>query len=397
MSGITIASNSAGFEQRVRRALSGSLNGDLRRWKGDLGSADLRTVIGELTADGVDVIAVGPDVSWDAALRLAQEMDETRPEVNVVIVTEPGPGDVFEAALHAGVRDVLTTDVSDESLQLTLERAIEIADRRRRNLTEASGGGRAAGRVLTVVAPKGGSGKTAIATNLGVALAQAAPGEVALVDLDLLFGDVTSALDLDPEHTIADFMRSQGPRDITALKVSLTNRNDRLFVLCAPDSPEDGELVTESTVHRAIDLLASEFRYVVVDTAAGLNEHTLAALELSTDLIMVCDLSAAAVRGMQKVVGALDRLDMTTARRHFVLNRADSRVGLELTEVAATVGMPIEVKLPSARAVAVSMNEGIPLVESAPRSPFARRRLELQTRFVPVEATKARGFWKRSA
>ena len=52
MSGLTLASNSAAFEQRIRRVLAGSLNGDLRRWKGDLSNADLRMVIAELTADG---------------------------------------------------------------------------------------------------------------------------------------------------------------------------------------------------------------------------------------------------------------------------------------------------------------------------------------------------------
>ncbi len=389
MTHLALVTRSAGFEQRVRRAFGGQLNGELRRWRGVLNGQDLRAVAVDLTREDPVVVALGPDIPLDLALAVAREIDESRPEISVVVVTEPAP-EMWEDALRAGVRDVVPTTASDDELRQALERALNTSTRRRRNLAHDATGSGTAGRVITVVAPKGGSGKTAIATNLGVGLARAVPGRVLLVDLDLQFGDITVVLDLKPEHTIADALKADTKVDGTALKVFLTKRNDGLYVLAAPASPEDGEQVPEGLVHRSVGLLAEEFPFVVVDTAAGLTEQTLAALELSTDLVFVCDLSASAARGMRKVLDALDRLGMTTQTRHFVVNRADSKVGLELAEVAALVGMPVDFKLPSSRAVAYSMNEGVPLIESTPRSPFARRISDMVVRFVPEHAPVGR-------
>ncbi len=393
MTDLALATRSAGFEQRVRRAFGGTLNGELRRWRGVVTADDLRTIAIDLTHGDPGVVTLGPDIPLDLALDLAREIDEARPEISVVVVTEPAP-DMWEDALRAGVRDVVPSDAPDDELRHALERAMHTSDRRRRNLaTGADGDAGTAGRVITVVAPKGGSGKTAIATNLGVGLSRAVPGNVALVDLDLQFGDVTQVLGLKPEHTLADAIGSKV--DTTALKVFLTKRASGMYVLCAPPTPEAGEQVSEGLVHRTVSLLAEEFPYVVVDTSAGLTEQTLAVLELSTDLLLVCDLSASSARSMEKVVAALDRLGMTRATRHFVINRADSKVGLELAEMAAAVGQPVAFKLPSSRAVAYSMNEGIPLVESTPRSAFSKRIADMVATFVPEAAPARRRLFAR--
>lgn len=392
MTKLALATKSAALEQRIRQAFDGQLNGELVRWQDPVDTRDMRSLAGELTPLGAEVVAVGPDVPIDVALDLARAFERSRPEVAVVVITDPTP-QLYEQALRSGVADLVASDASDADLRRALERALQTTDRRRRNLTGFGGGAGRAGRVITVVAPKGGSGKTVTATNLGVGLAQSAPGRVVLVDLDLQFGDVTSSLALRPEHTFADVVDTPGVIDATSLKVYLTKRDPGLYVLCAPDEPATNDVIDEALVHRVIDLLADEFDYVVVDTAAGLDEHSLAALELSTDLVLLCDLSVPGVRGMRKLREALDVLEMTEATRHVVLNRADSRVGLELADVAALVGHTVDIRLPSARAVALSMNEGAPIVETAPRSAFSRRITELVARFVPVPAR--RGLFRR--
>jgi pilus assembly protein CpaE len=176
--------------------------------------------------------------------------------------------------------------------------------------------------------------------------------------------------------------------DAATVKVFLTPHGDDLFVLCAPENPAQGEQVTPERVEQAIRLLSREFRFIVVDTAAGLTEHTLSALELSTDFVLVCDLAVASVRGLRKVLGALDQLDMNSQRRHVVLNRADSNVGLNVAEVASTIGRNIDVRVSSARAVPLSMNQGVPIVEAAPRSPVAKQLNELAGRFAEMPAHK---------
>ncbi len=395
MSHVVLATASAAFEQKVRKALGGDLNGTLRRWHDEIMLTNPTRAVKELAEeDGADVVSIGPGIEVQLALELARAFDADHPEIPVIIITEPTRG-FWQQALRAGVQDVLTTEADDDEIKLAFNRALETAQRRRANLLSEIGEHGATARILTLVAPKGGSGKTALATNLAVGLSRM-DKRVVLVDLDLQFGDVAGALDLKPENTFADLSTAHGQLTATTLKVFLTPRSENFFVLCAPGSPAEGEEIAERDVEQAVRLLANDFDFVVIDTSAGLSEATLAAIEISTDLVFVCDLSAAAVRALRKVIDALDRLGMDHQQRYFVLNRADSRVGIEADEAAAVVGMPIAATIPSSRSVPLSMNQGIPITESSPRSPISKSFLTAAELFIDSPAKRSRWSNRRS-
>ena len=130
-------------------------------------------------------------------------------------------------------------------------------------------------------------------------------------------------------------------------------------------------------------LLHREFKYVVVDTDPGLGERTLTVMDNATDLVFVAATDVASVRGLHKTVDALDRIGMTAARRHFVLNRADAKVGLEIADIAATIGTDFDVLIPSHRSLPVSMNQGVPVLESSDGSPAVAPLWQLVDRFEP--------------
>ncbi|MEO7442652.1 MAG: P-loop NTPase, partial [Acidimicrobiales bacterium] len=261
-------------------------------------------------------------------------------------------------------------------------------------------------RVITVLSPKGGAGKTTVATNLAVGLAGAMAGRVALVDLDVQFGDVAAALQLTPEHGLGDVAAAPEEVTPTMVKVFLSTHSSGLYALCAPDSPAEGDVVTHTHGARAVQLLADEFDVVVVDTAAGLQEHSLAAIEVSTDILVVCTTDVASVRSLRKALDALDRLGMTSQRRHFVLNRADARVGLDIGDIEEAVGMKWALTLPSSKSVPLSMNVGTPVINSEPRSPVARQLQKLVEHFSepapgqgngnPAPAPAGGGLWRRN-
>lgn len=396
MSNIILATSSAAVEQRIRRAIGPHYNGSLRRWHDEIMLTDPARAVKELIAEGADIVGIGPDVDLDIALQLSSMFDASHPEISVVLIAEPTKG-FWQKAMRAGVRDVLTTKADDEEIKRVFERVSESSRRRRSNLLDEISDGQPSGRVITLIAPKGGSGKTALATNLAVALSRGEE-KVVLIDLDLQFGDVAGCLSLHPENTIANLAAAPDHLSATALKVFLTPMNQNLFVLCAPESPAEGEEVSNRAVERAVRLIGEEFHYVVIDTSAGLTEATLAAIELSTDLLFVCDLSAAAVRAMRKVVDALDRLGIEEPRRHFVLNRADSKVGIEIDEAAAVVGLPVAIEIPSARDVPLSMNLGVPVIESAPRTQVGKSFLSVASLFTvqPEKPSKRRSVRSRS-
>ena len=250
------------------------------------------------------------------------------------------------------------------------------------------------GKVIVVVSPKGGSGKTAVATNLAAALAMRFPGQVAALDLDVQFGDMCTSMGLLPEHNLAEVATSIQV-DATTIKLFLTPYDPGLFVLCGARTPAEADVVTHQHVSKIIPLLASDFDYVVVDTPAGLDDRTLAALECATDLLLVSSLDVTSIRSMRKAVDAMDAIGVTQAR-HFVLNRADAKVGLRVTDASEAVGLPIEAMIPSAREIPLSMNVGTPVVKLQPKSAVAKRMAQLTHLFAPVvETDKPKRRWFR--
>lgn len=339
-----------------------------------------------------DVILIGPNVAMDAALSLAQALDQEHPEIEVVVVADPTP-DLWQAALRSGVRDVLSPEADDDEIRATVDRVSEAAQRRYHNLVADTVDPADKSKIIAVIAPKGGTGKTALTTNMSVALSSLGANKVALLDLDLQFGDVQSGLGLDPEHSIADLAKVQGGVTATALKVFMTPRGDNLHVLCAPDSPAEGDEVRDVTVERVIRLLSADFSHIVVDTAAGLTEATLAAMEHSTDFVFMCDLSVSSLQSLRKVIDAIDMLGFDGPRRHFVVNRSDAKVGITPAEAAELVGMEVDIEIPYSRAVALSMNHGEPVVEASPRSPAARSYTRAAQLFLPEVERPKRSFF----
>jgi pilus assembly protein CpaE len=232
--------------------------------------------------------------------------------------------------------------------------------------------------------------------NLAVCLAQLGAGPVALADFDVQFGDAVSALSLVPEHTLADLV-SVRSLDATMLKVYLTPHVDSgAFVLCGAASPEDGDEVTDELTRRVIELLARDFAFVVVDTAAGLDETALAVIEEATDIVFLSSLDVSSIRSLGKEIQTLDRVGLLNARCHFVLNRADARVGLEVADVEAALGMTVDVAVPSSRDVPLSMNQGRPLVLDQPDSAISQEIMRFPRGLAGVpEPDRSRGLFRK--
>lgn len=382
MSTYLLATPDTAFEQRMHGALTAVAS--------RLHISRVETVeeIGaalKASAAPVDVVVIGPGVSLEGAFSAAHELDLDHPEVSVLLVAEPSPT-LWQQALRAGVRDVVDANAPEAELAEVFERAADKVARRRAHLAGESGGhdGGSPSTIITVLSPKGGAGKTTVATNLAAGLAALAPGRVALVDADLQFGDVAGALHLIPEHSIADAARLNGSLDAMTLKVFLTHHPAELYALCAPEAPAEGEMVSGDSVARVVQLLASEFDYVIIDTSAGLSEATLSALEVSTDVVAVTSMDVPSVRAMRKLLDVLEQLGMTAHRRHYLLNRADSKVGLDTVDIEASLQVTLDVVLPSTRSVPVAVNQGLPVIHTEPRAPVSRQMRVLIDRFAPA-------------
>ena len=385
------------FEQMIRRLLTANGGPRMHRWPAQ----------GEMPgADSMGIAFIGPDLEVDAMAARAEQINRTHPGIYLVLVSDPRPG-LFERALRSGVRDVLSPSAPDAAVIDVLDRGFEHASRWRAQAPAAPASGVSADgkmkRIITVLSPKGGVGKTFTTTNLAMALNMQEPGKVAVIDLDLQFGDVAGAMHLSPEHTVADAARSTAGAQTQTMnsmvKVFLTPHESGIYVMCGPEDPAEADDVSFEQSVQITKALSGSFDYVVVDTCAGLDPHALAVCEMSTDLVFVCSVDVSSVRSLRRELDALDRLGMTHQNRHFVLNRFDSPGGARPEDVETAVGMRSSVMIPADRNVLAAANQGIPITVADPKSAISRKFMQLTETFTGVETAQPKqraSFWRRS-
>jgi pilus assembly protein CpaE len=385
MSRVVLAGASEDLILRVKEATDGDVT---VLPPGRLPSDPARLFEQLLDGELPDVLLVGPHAPAPEVLTLASRLDIQSPGISVVLMAEPSP-EMWQAAMRAGIRDLVPPAAEVAEIRAAVERAGHAAASRRRVLRPVSETERYAGRVITIASPKGGVGKTTVATNLAIGLTAGAPQSTVLVDLDVQFGDVASALGLVPEYTLPDAVHGPASEDTMVLKTFLTQHPSGLYAVCGAESPAAGDTVTGEDVTRLLASLAREFRYVVVDTAPGLSEQTLAALDRASDVVMLTSMDVPGVRGLRKELDVLRELAMIPAGRHIVMNFADPKGGLTVRDVEMTIGAGVDVVLPRSKGVPASTNQGVPILESNRRDPMAKEMRRLVSRFSATPLMKA--------
>jgi pilus assembly protein CpaE len=396
---VAVVASTPDFEMRVRRALSAGRGPRMVRWP----------VSGNRPESGnIAVVFIGPDLPVDQMIELAQQIDRDEPGCYLALVSDSAPG-LFERALRAGVRDIVAPKAELSEISTILARGLELASKRKvftpapvtpePTPQELSSDGK---RLIVVLAPKGGIGKTFVSTNIACLLGSVARNEVALLDVDMQFGDVTTSLHISPEHSIVDAARAVINGEVQMLKVFLAPHDSGIYSLAAPDDPADADDISYEHSTAIARHLSQTFRYVVVDTGPGLDSHTLALAEIATDLVFVCSVDVASVRSLRKVLDAFDRIGMTRANRHLVINRADSPGGARPEDVETALGIKSKLMIPFDRTVLTSMNQGSPVSYSEPKAPLARKFVTFVEEFAempnaaPVQAKSGLGLpWRK--
>lgn len=325
-----------------------------------------------IATDRPEVVIVGPEPFGADGLALVRALDYAG--LPAVVYCAPVGTPVIEA-VRAGARDVIQEATSDAELAEVVERTIEAAKVR------LGADPSARQSTISVLSPKGGVGTTTIATNLAVGLARTNPGDVVLVDLDVQFGDVSSAMGIQPEHTLADAARSWESLTSGSLKTYLTPHPSDLFVLAGAESLVDAEQIDPIAVKTILSLLVESFPYVIIDTSSSVNDFTLSAYETSTDLLLLSSTDVPGVRSLRRLLDAIDAIGMVDQRRHLVINRSTDRYGISIGDVEETAEMEAAAEIPAAKEVAMSTNQGVPVIVSGKRNPVLKALLPLVARF----------------
>jgi len=339
------------------------------------------------------VVVLGPSFGASPELAAVEQLLAARRDVGAIMVTSELTTDMLQRALRAGVKDVLAAPVETTQLAEAVARVaaglIMAAPNTPVSPTVEADGER--GRVITVFSTKGGAGKSVVATNLAVVLAGRASRPVALVDADLQFGDIAVMLKLSPQHTVVDAVGALDKLDLPLLQsLLIEHQPSGVKVLPAPLEPAFADQIGAPEMVRIVEMLRQFCSFVVIDTPAYFNDVVLGLIEVSDDVLLVAGMDIPNIKNVKIGLQTLRLLNTPMEKLRLVLNRANSKVKLDVGEVERTLGIQAEALIPSDIVVPQAVNKGEPVVLSAPKSGVTQSMNQLADLFLPQTSNKRR-------
>jgi pilus assembly protein CpaE len=383
-------------------------------------SGNVIDVVEEVQDQGpFDVLVAGPVFDSHAGMARLATLRAVGAVPAVVLALGPKPKANLGDIVRTGAVDLVEYPTSKRQLATALKRAFDIAD------GSASAEGPTLpvvshgvvvdrpqfAEVFTVASSSGGCGKTFYATNLACYLAAQTGQRVCLVDLDLQFGEVSTALHLRPRFTISDLL-SREPVDDDDLDEHVEEYLEQhelgFSVLAAPFSPADADMIAPKDVYKVMGALRRHFDFIVVDTPAQLSEIVLAAFDHSTRVLCMVTLDLPSIRNMRVFLSTLEKLRINSQTIGVVLNKVEDDIGIDINDVQEVLDNKIVSVLPYSREVMKSINKGRPALVSAANSDIGKKLADGMHQFLSDDATptldsgpnadeigESRGFWRR--
>jgi pilus assembly protein CpaE len=352
-----------------------------------------------------DVAIVCLDSDQNKAVQLIGQVASEFSDLPILAVSGRNDGQAILQALRNGAREFLTAPVQLEELLTALKRL----QRPNGTPTGDSGthsplkNGKQESSVIAVLGSTGGVGCTSLAVNLGATLAQNKEYSVSLIDLDLAMGDCDVALDLMGDYTLADVALNIDRLDMAFLKRSLCRHSSGVSLLPHPVQLEDCQLIREEHLQRLINLLRASYSHLVLDLSKSFSPLDVTGLRMADHVLLVAQLDLSSLRNVVRMMLTLGHDETIGPKVKIVLNRVGGDSEITIAKAEEIIGKPIFLQIPNdVKSVLESRNNGVPLVQHAPRSKAQQSIQALTMALTGKEvqaagARKARWFWQTSS
>ncbi|HOQ06553.1 MAG TPA: response regulator [Clostridiales bacterium] len=325
-----------------------------------------------------DVILMDINMPGMDGIKATEEISMNMPETVVVIMSVQGETEYVRKAMTAGAREYLCKPFSGDELSETIVRAYENEMKRREKITPSSGKQQMRSRVITIFSTKGGVGKTTIASNLAVSMARTSKKRVALLDLDLQFGDVAIMLNVSVKNTISDLVKEFGQMDESLIDDYLVTHFSGVRVLPAPVKPEYADYITANHIEKIINILRESYNYIIIDTSASFHETVLTSLDMSDMILVVSTLDLPTIKNVKSGLDVMETLNYPREKIHVVLNKASEQFGIRYRDFEDVLHKQIWAYVPEdSQTVVTSVNKGFPFVMTRTETKVARAIIDM--------------------
>lgn len=319
-------------------------------------------------------------------LKVLEQFSLRYPNVALIILCENASSEFLMGAMRSGVKDVLHLPLVMSELQLTVGR-IEAKLKKADPMQKRA-------KVIAFVASKGGSGATFLACNLGYVLAATNEAKVALLDLNLQFGDAALFVsDHVPANTLANVTANISRLDASLLTSSMVQVLPNFGVLAAPEDAEHAQDVKPEHIEALLKLTSAQYDYVIMDIGRTLNATSVKALDHADLIFVVLQQTLPFIRDSKRLIHALQSLGYTKDKVHLIVNRYEKGGDIRLEDVEATLGMKVFKTIPNSyEAVSASVNQGVPMMKIARHDPVTKALQEVAQKLTEGPHTKKNGW-----
>jgi pilus assembly protein CpaE len=331
-----------------------------------------------------DVIVMDINMPGMDGVAAAEIISQRLPSSPIIMMSVHGEAEQLKRSISAGAREFLVKPFSADEFATSIRRVYERELARRAQLgaampsasvpvSDLASDDVSDHQVIAVFSPKGGAGRTTIATNLALAIHRETGGRVCLVDGNLQFGDVGVLLNLNPKNRSMLDAVEGGEPDGDIINSVVIDHSTGIRVLLAPPSPEGADLVTQAYLRKMIDHLRATHDFVVVDLPSALTDHSLAVMDAADQIIVLTALEITTIKNVRLFLEVADQLEYDRSKLRLVINRADSAQGIRIADVEASIRRPIDGQIVSdGRLAVLAVNRGVPFVVSHPEGALSR-------------------------
>ncbi|HUJ11018.1 MAG TPA: response regulator [Verrucomicrobiae bacterium] len=392
---VIIAENESGEREKIKGLLGGEKDIQV------VGEArDGKECLDLVSRQRPNIVLVKEDLPVVNGLTAAEQITAEMPEVGVILILSGSEGEeVWHKMLRAGIKEFITRPLTADRLLEEVRKVAAMQAKAAKRVTgtsatETKGPKR---QIITVTGPRGGCGKTVIAANLAVSLADASE-KVALVDLNLWGGDVAMLLDVTPKRTLGDLLPGFGGIDYDVVDSVMSKHSTGVSVLAAPlTGTFDGSTLSRYMVQSILEALREHYEFTIVDTGYANLESTLAAMDYSDLILVVVGMDLPRLRDGKLYLKNLLAANYPKEKIRVVINRAGNSKEISSSEVETILEFPVAAQVPNDDTlVGSSVNLGQVFVASNPNKPVSKAILNLAQNVVPagVAAGKKRtGRW----
>lgn len=338
------------------------------------------------------VALIKEDLPVVNGLAAAEQIASEMPEVGVILILTGSEGEeVWHKMLRAGIKEFMTRPITGDRLVEEIRKVARLQKPSKKagaTVTEAEAPKR---QVITVTGPRGGSGKTIVATNLAVAMARDSE-KIALIDLNLWGGDIAMLLDMTPRRTLGDLLPGFGGIDYDVVDSVIGKHSSGAAVLAAPlTGTFDGSTLSRYMVQSIIEALREHYETTIIDTGYANLESTLAAMDYADTILVVVGMDLPRLRDSKLYLKNLIAANYPKEKIRVIVNRSTGSKEIASGEVESILEFPVTMQLPNDEALAgTSVNLGQPFVTSSPHKPLSKAILSLAEMLSPATAGKKR-------